>query len=454
MGATALTALSCGLASAVGPQTAAPFFGLLLIAVAAALFDAARGAARLRRSSVRLPPVYRCAMGRAGMLPVRVGGLAGHAKQVRLALDTPDELGSKPREIESRLPELPPVSSVEKTTPRPEAVVDWPCRPARRGRYLLALCGMEIESPWRFWEVRRRFPVACEVRVYPDLREERRRVAALFLRRGGGGIRRQRQVGKGREFEQLREYAAGDAYEDIHWKATARRQTPVTKVFQIERTQEVYVALDCSRLSGRPAPRAPDPRDPGAPVESLLDRTITAALTLALGAQQQGDRFGLITFDRGVRAFIRSGRGAAHFDACRQALYTAMPERVSPDFSELFSWIRTHLRRRVLLVVFTHLDQEAVAEQFERAANLVRKQHLLMVQTIRPTGAHPLFQGAAPESVEEIYRRLEGHEAWRVLEETARALAKHGIHCAASENERLSADVLAAYLRAKRRQML
>jgi uncharacterized protein (DUF58 family) len=68
----------------------------------------------------------------------------------------------------------------------------------------------------------------------------------------------QRQVGKGRDFEQLREYLPGDGYEDIHWKATAKYGHPVTKVFQIERTQELYVVLDASRLSGRTMPVGED----------------------------------------------------------------------------------------------------------------------------------------------------------------------------------------------------
>ena len=52
-----------------------------------------------------------------------------------------------------------------------------------------------------------------------------------------------RQVGRGREFEKLREYVPGDGSDEIHWKATARRGHPITKVFQLERTQEVYVIL-------------------------------------------------------------------------------------------------------------------------------------------------------------------------------------------------------------------
>ena len=49
----------------------------------------------------------------------------------------------------------------------------------------------------------------------------------------------------------LRAYLPVDSLGDIHWKASAKRGEAVTKVYQIERTHEVYVAIDSSRLSAR-----------------------------------------------------------------------------------------------------------------------------------------------------------------------------------------------------------
>src|SRR5204863_9107262 len=110
--------------------------------------------------------------------------------------------------------------------------------PRRRGVFRIARVVVECLSPLGFWSVRRAHAVSCEVRSYPNLFGERRRVPALFLYRGHAGAHRQRQIGKGREFEKLREYLPGDSYEDVHWKATAKRGRPVTKLFQVERTQE------------------------------------------------------------------------------------------------------------------------------------------------------------------------------------------------------------------------
>ena len=79
-----------------------------------------------------------------------------------------------------------------------------------------------------------------EIRVYPNLRRDSDLKA---LRQGVSGAHSVRQVGRGREFEKLREYLPGDGFDEIHWKATARRGRPITKVFQVERTQEIYGRL-------------------------------------------------------------------------------------------------------------------------------------------------------------------------------------------------------------------
>jgi len=279
---------------------------------------------------------------------------------------------------------------------------------------------------------------------------ERKHVAALFLNRGTLGIHAQRQVGKGRDFEKLRDYIPGDGYEDIHWKATAKRGRPVTKVFQIERTQEIYVILDASRLSAR---EVADPADPGRRV-STLERFITAGLMLALAAERQGDLFGLLTFSDRVHEFVRARNGQAHYSLCRDALYTLHPQIVTPDYDELFAFIRTRLRRRALLVFLTALDDPLLAESFERNAGLICRQHLLLVNMIQPPDARPLFSDPRVARLDDLYRELGGHVQWQNLMELGKKLKQRGVQFSLLQNEKLSAGVVTQYLSVKRRQLV
>src|SRR6266566_4736582 len=221
---------------------AAVLAGLLIVAVLAlALLDAALAQSTLDGISIELPAVVRLSKDRAGAIEVRIKNETQRARRLRLGLALPRELHSPEEDVVTALP----AGSLW-------ARLAWPCMPLKRGNYPLEICYLEAASPWGFWAVRSKRPARAEIRVYPNLLTERKSVAALFLKRGNFGAHAQRQVGKGRDFEKLREYIAGDSYDEIHWKATAKRGRPVTKVFQIERTQEVYVIIDSSRLSARP----------------------------------------------------------------------------------------------------------------------------------------------------------------------------------------------------------
>jgi uncharacterized protein (DUF58 family) len=419
---------------------AAPAAALLICAfIVMVSFDALLAFRAVQDVSVAGAETVRLSKDRAGQLEVLFKNSASSRRVLRFGLPLPREIESPQEDL---LVEIPGAGKTSR--------VGWPCIPRRRGNYSLDCCHVEGASPLGFWSARAALPLRTELRVYPDLMKERRNVAALFLNRGTFGIHAQRQVGKGRDFEKLREYIPGDSYEDIHWKATAKRCRPVTKVFQIEKTREVYVILDASRLAAR---EVPDPADPNARV-STLERFINAALVLALAAERQSDLFGMLTFSERVHEFVRARNGQAHFSLCRDALYTLHPQMVTPDYDELFAFIRARLRRRALLVFLTALDDPVLADSFEQDAGLVCRQHLLLVNMIRPPGARPLFTNANTARLDDLYRELGGHIQWQNLLELGKKLKQRGVHFSLLENEKLSADVVTQYLNVKRRQLV
>jgi uncharacterized protein (DUF58 family) len=418
----------------------APIAVLLICALlAAVLFDALFAFKAANGFSVACAETVRLSKDRAGEIELHFKNETPESRVLRLGLPLPREIESAQEDL---LVEIPGAGKTSR--------IGWDCTPRRRGNYPLARCHVEAASPLGFWSVRSALPLRTELRVYPDLMNERKNVAALFLNRGTFGIHAQRQVGKGRDFEKLREYIPGDSFEDIHWKATAKRGRPVTKIFQIERTQEIYVVLDASRLSAR---EVVDPGNPEKRVSSL-ERFIQSALVLALAAERQGDLFGMLTFSDRVHEFVRARNGQAHYSLCRDALYTLHPQVVTPDYDELFAFIRTRLRRRALLVFFTALDDPLLAESFARNAELVCRQHLLLVNMIQTPGVKPLFNGADVSQLDDLYRELGGHVQWQNLLELGKKLKQRGVQFSLVQNERLSADVVSQYLNVKRRQMV
>ena len=404
--------------------------GLFLALAVAAGMDAARTPRELDKVRVSAPERIRMARRRPGNIELRIQGAAGRV--VRLGLPLPPALHGE-REL----------LDVELTRDQTDATASWSCTPRERGCYNLRRCYFELSSPWGLWRGRSFSELRCEVRVYPNLGHERRRLAALFMKRGRFGHRPQRMIGQGRDFEKLREYIPGDSFDEIHWKATAKRGRPVTKLFQIERTQEIYVAIDNSRLSARRSGE-----------DTGLERAVNAALTLGLVTQQQGDLFGLAVFGDRVHRFIRAAGGKNHYGACRDALYTLRSSNVAPDFEEFFSFVRLRIRRRALLLVVTDLSDPVISEAFLRDVQLVRRQHLVKVAMVRPPTVAPLFSRADARTSDDVYRKLGGHLIWRSLRELERSLARQGVGFALVDNEKLAAEVVSEYMNVKARQVL
>lgn len=272
-------------------------------------------------------------------------------------------------------------------------------------------------------------------------------MAALFLDRGQFGMKVNRTIGRGREFEKLREYQPGDGYDEIHWKATAKQGYPVTKVFQAERTQEIYVVMDTSRLSARPVQM-------DGIQSTVLERYLTASMVLLLAAQRQSDRFGLITYGNRVNTFLRAGSGSAHYASCREAVHALQPRPETPDPAEIVRFLRTRLRQRSLLFFLTDLSDPVLAAEFSQHLEPLARQHLVIISQVQPPGVRPLFQGDDVQTAGEIYPRLAGHMRWAELRGVSQTLRSRGATVALMDDDALAGRLVTQYLEVKRRQAL
>ncbi|MEZ5301673.1 MAG: DUF58 domain-containing protein [Verrucomicrobiales bacterium] len=428
-----------------------PGIGIALATGVVAAVDLVRGRRRIGAFSAELPDSARATKGRLIELPVAV------------TADPPDMPGAPPLRLALRWGEAFAAESeavgIEAPAAGKPARGVMAAQALRRGRFRIGAVYAECRSPLGLWDCRGVAAADCEARIFPSLAADRRALAALFLRRGDAGLHAVRQVGKGRDFEQLREYQPGDDYSDIYWKATAKRGYPVTKMYQIERTQEVYVAIDHSRLAARPIHLPEELAASGtqsAVVTTQLERFLQCALAMGLAAETQGDHFGLASFADRADAFIRAGSGKAHYNACREAIYALEPLPKSPDFEEAFMFFKTHLTRRALLIVLTDLSDPLTAEAFTEAARLISRHHVVLVNMVQPENARPLFSAAAAESgvPADLHAELGGHFLWQELLEVGKRLGQQNIGFATPKAGSLTAEVVSQYLNVKRRQLL
>jgi uncharacterized protein (DUF58 family) len=446
------------------------FRGICILGIAiftlVSLIDLLLGLGKYRQLEIGLTAVNRVTAGRDFQLEFKLNGPGCRLGFIRLAVDLPPSI--KPIQSSTLVRIDGPVSNLSVPV---VAIAD------QRGAYPIRRAFFGWVSPLGFWVFREERSLNCELRVYPDLALEGRKIAH-FLDRGGFGAHRQRQIGRGREFEKLREYEAGDSFDSIHWKAAAKRHKPITKVFQVEKSQEVYLAIDSSRLSARlvssssshssssssSSSNVPEPTahhahtqgGSGAPPyrSSILERSIAAALLASATAERQGDLFGLITFSDKVNQLARARSGPLHFNHCRDLLVNLQPKLVAPDFEDIAATLLNRLTRRSLLIFLTSLDDSVTGENFLSAARFLARRHLVMAIMPSPPGTQPLFSPPGVEHSDQIYENIAGHLHWAKLQELRKQLLQAGVLFHLAPGENFTVTVVSEYLATKRRQLL
>jgi uncharacterized protein (DUF58 family) len=398
---------------------------IAIILCAVLIVDARLGIAFSQRISVAISPILLLARDRAGVLELAVANEGNRGIDASFAVAFPSSFKMAPQVLFKSIP------AHSRSSHRIAITA------SERGNFKIADCDCEFTSPLGLWLVRRTLKIGLEARVYPNL--ARNATAVRLMSRHRSGFKSHQQIGRGREFEKLRDYSAGDAFDEIHWKATARRSRPIVKVFQIERAQQFYVLIDTSCHSKQ---------------RHALDYFVEAALVLGLAAENAGDQFGVLTFSDRVHQFVRANSGSQHYSRCRGAIYDAQAQPVSADFPELAAFLQTNLRKRALLFLLTNLDDAYAIESLLPQLRTLRKRHLIVTASLAQPFANPVFDGPLPESMEDVYSAVAGHLLWRRTQKASQAFHSYGTQLAVCTPENIYEQLTDRYFLLKKRQLL
>ena len=315
--------------------------------------------------------------------------------------------------------------------------------PRERGDARVGSVALHYQSPLRLAERWAVAELGQTVRVYPNLEESKRNTIYLIRSRQIELERRQkRQRGHGREFESLREYREGDEWRDICWTATARRGKLISKVFQVERSQTVWLVLDAGRLL-----RA---RVAGL---SKLDYAINAALSLAQVALYSGDRVALLAYGRRPQQRLPPGRGAAHLRALVEGLALVRGEALEADHLRAAKALLALQKRRSLLVWLTELTETATTPEVVECASRMSGRHLVLFVVIGQSELGKLVT-ERPEEAGAMYRYVAAQEIIQQRDLLLRRLRQQGALTLEIEPARLSTALVNQYLGVKERGLL
>ncbi len=192
-----------------------------------------------------------------------------------------------------------------------------------------------------------RFSARCRCRdmggLLPPTLLKRVRTLALRGRRAtdallGGDVRSVFR-GTGMEFADVRPYTEGDDVRHLDWNLLARTGQPYIKLYTETRELTLLLVVDRSASTGI---GVPDPK---------LARGVEVAAMLALVAEQQHDRVGLVAFGERVGPIIPPGRGQRHAWHVVRRLFDLEVEGAATDLVGALHTAGALLKRRAMVVV-------------------------------------------------------------------------------------------------------
>ena len=256
------------------------------------------------------------------------------------------------------------------------------------------------------------------------------------------GARTAPRIGKGREFDRLRDYLVDDDYRDIAWRASARHGRLIVREFRMERSQDILLCLDRGhRMAAR--------------VEQItrLDHAVNASVLISYICNRMEDKIGILSFDTAADKGLPSQRGSAHLRAITAYVSTLEAEYRHTDYLALAANLRRRLHHRTLILILTVLPEREERFDLLRAVDMLAPQHLplFVVLTDRDLRAQAQF---LPANREELSRTLVARDLWLGHTELTRELRSRGAMVVDSTAVDWGVDAVNAYIDVKRRQLL
>jgi uncharacterized protein (DUF58 family) len=330
-----------------------------------------------------------------------------------------------------------------KVPARGTVTLTYPAAPRQRGDISVGAIYFRYHSIAGFAERWARADLAQTIRIFPDLEEARRHNIYLHRARQIELEKRLvRQRGMGREFESLREYVEGDEFRNICWTATSRRGKHVTRLYQVERSQAVWLVLDAGRLMRA---RVGD--------LSKLDLATNAALSLAQIALYSGDRVGLLVYGRKIQQRIGLGRGLAHMRVIMEALAAAHEEVAEADHLLAAASLLQMQKQRSLIIWITDLADTSMTPEVIESASQILSKHLLLFTVIAQRDLAAMAS-RYPENAEQMYESAAAQEIVQRREALLTRVREKGALTLEVNPGKLTTVLVNRYLEVKERSLI
>ena len=311
--------------------------------------------------------------------------------------------------------------------------------PLKRGACRFAPLTLRVKTMGGFWVMQRCYAGDDAVKVYPNIQQTKQQhLLSRRMRARQMGVRALRLLGQGAEFESLRDYLPDDELRRVDWKASARRNSLITRQYDIERSQQIMLVLDLGRAMASHLDYM-----------TKLDHAINASVLLTYVSAQAQDRVGVMAFADEIVAYMPPGKGAGQLPLVLEQLYPLHPHLVESDYRSAFTYLAHHLHKRSLIVIFTDLIDPESSRRLIDNLTLLHPQHMVLCVALSDYELKEMLSGPPP-NLTGMYQQAVANI---VLEDRQLALAtlhRRGILTVDAAPSDLSVAVVNRYLAIKR----
>lgn len=323
------------------------------------------------------------------------------------------------------------------------ASFEWALRPVRRGKAHVYGVWLRWQSPFGLIALTKRIALEREIAVIPNLREARQTALRYFSARDANlGLKTERFVGEGSEFESLQQFRAGMDSRSIDWKASARHRSLLARRFRAERNHQVILAIDTGHLMREPIDGIP-----------RVDHAVTRALALSYYSLRSGDRVGLFAFGAEPRFYVEPRGGNEAFGRLRERSADIEYGTGETNFTRGILELTQRLARRSLVIVFTEFVDTVTAELMVQNLDRLAKRHVVLFVAMRDPALEAV-ELDMPRQALDISRSVVAHGIREDRERVLHKLARNGIHVIDCVPEALSAALINKYMSIKRRELV
>lgn len=177
--------------------------------------------------------------------------------------------------------------------------------------------------------------------------------------------------GRGMDFDEVREYTAGDEVRTIDWNVTARAGRPFVKKFTEERELTLLLVVDISASGNF-----------GSGTQSKRDLAAEVASVLAFSAIRNSDKVGLILYTDRIERYLPPKKGRRHvLRVVRDILYHE-PQGIGTDTVKTLDAMNNMLHRRAVVFLVSDFesagDPAAARAALRRVVRLSNRRHDLI----------------------------------------------------------------------------